>query len=480
MNTIEIYNTENVEENKQKEGEKVGLLSLLIISISSTIGAGIFNIPQNIADATYAFFSLIFWVFTALAIYIILLIYIRLSKLKPKESIYDHGKQLLGNYGGFLIGFGYYVSSVLTICCFDVSLANGMEYFFEGYFDEKENKYNIFLVTTSVLWIFFILYCNGLDKVLFLNAIATICKIFIIIFYIIVLLIKMNTTQLKTDFWGKNNSFNEIFNQFKSTFIICIFCYLGIETSTTLSSKSKDDKLVGLAINIAYFLCSILYLLSSFLSYGIYSKDDLSELGNPSMAGVLGEALGKFGTYIINFGMIISVLSCWLSWNVNFVELFDKFTEDKIVSKFFAVKNKHNIPIFNLLFGTILIQTCLILFTFLQEGLYLFIVNLSTVFFVPCYACSSIYLIYINLHLETKSIKEIILGCLGIVISLILLISFEIKYILLSFAFYILGVILYIAGIHENGNKFNKLIEIIISIVMLVILIVGIIYLIVV
>ena len=53
---------------KNGEEEKIGLLSLLIQSISSTIGTGIFNIPQNIASETNAGFSLIIWIFTAIAI----------------------------------------------------------------------------------------------------------------------------------------------------------------------------------------------------------------------------------------------------------------------------------------------------------------------------------------------------------------------------------------------------------------------------
>ena len=40
--SLEILNIVNI---KTEEKEKVGLLSLLIVSISSTIGAGIFNIP---------------------------------------------------------------------------------------------------------------------------------------------------------------------------------------------------------------------------------------------------------------------------------------------------------------------------------------------------------------------------------------------------------------------------------------------------
>ena len=190
------------------------------------------------------------------------------------------------------------------------------------------------------------------------------------------------------------------------------------------------------------------------------------------MAGVLEQKLKAFGKYFINFGMLISVLSCWLSWNVNLVELFDKFILDECVPKFFLKKNSHNISIYSLLFGTILIQICLIVFPFLSENVYLFIVNLSTVFIVPCYLTSSIYLIKLSWKKDTKNI---VFGCLGILIAVLALISFKIEYILFDFVFYLLGCGLYIFGNLNYGKTLTKK-DIIITIIISVIAIGGIIY----
>ena len=455
---------------KEEEEEKIGLLSLLIISISSTIGTGIFNIPQNIASETYAGFSLIIWIFTAIAIYFILIVYVKLSKLKPKESIYEHGKYLYGPFLGYLIGIGYYYSCLLGICCFGVTIGEGMNYFFPDVFN-KDHKYYSILLTSAISWIYFVLYFNGLNKVLILNTIATFCKIFAIVFYIFALFITIDIDILKEDFWG-NDKLLDTIKHLKNSFIICIFCYLGIESSTTLSNKSKSEKLVSKAINIAYILISILYLLSSFLSFGVMTKDELSELSAPSMAGVLEKKLKTFGKYFINFGMIISVLSCWLSWNVNLVELFDKFIIDECVPKIFLKKNKHNISIYSLLFGTILIQICLIVFPFLSDDVYLFIVNLTTVFIVPCYLSSSIYLIKLSWN---QNKKNIVFGCLGILITILSLLSFEIKYILFDFVIFLLGCGLYIYGNYDYGKSLTKQ-DLIITILLSILSIIGIIY----
>ena len=455
---------------KEEEEEKIGLLSLLIISISSTIGTGIFNIPQNIASETYAGFSLIIWIFTAIAIYFILIVYVKLSKLKPKESIYEHGKNLYGPFLGYLIGIGYYYSCLLTICCFGVTIGEGMKYFELKFFNENHKLYSI-LLNSIILWIYFVLYYNGLNNILILNTIATFCKIFVIAFYICALFITIDIDTLGNDLWGNDNFLGTI-KHLKNAFIICIFCYIGIEASTTLSNKSKNEKLISKALNISYALVSILYLFSSFLSFGILTKNELKDLPAPSMAGVLEKKLKKFGKYFINFGMLISVLSCWLSKNVNLVELFDKFIKDEIVPKIFLKKNKHNISIYSLLFGTIIIQICLIAFPFLSNDVYLFIVNLSTVFIIPCYLSSSIYLIKLNWKINTKNI---VFGCLGLFITIISLISFEIEYILFEFVFYLLGCGLYIYGNYDYGKSLTKQ-DIIITILIAILSIIGIIY----
>ena len=137
-------------------------------------------------------------------------------------------------------------------------------------------------------------------------------------------------------------------------------------------------------------------------------------------------------------------------------------------------KNKHNISIYSLLFGTIIIQICIIVFSFLSDNVYIFIINISTLLIIPCYFVSSIYLIKLSWKENTKNI---VFGFLGILISMLSLISFKIEHILFDFVFYLLGCVLYILGNLDHGKTItNK--DIIITIIISAIAIIGIIYLI--
>ena len=82
----------------------------------------------------------------------------------------------------------------------------------------------------------------------------------------------------------------------------------------------------------------------------------------------------------------------------------------------------------------------------------------------------------IKLSLKENT-KNIVFGCLGILISIISLISFKIENILFDFVFYFIGCMLYILGNLDYG-KFTIKKDIIITIIISVITIIGIIYLI--
>ena len=46
------------------------------------------------------------------------------------------------------------------------------------------------------------------------------------------------------------------------------------------------------------------------------SQEQLSKLPNPSTAAVLETVIGKWGAYIMNIGLLISVLTSWLAWTM--------------------------------------------------------------------------------------------------------------------------------------------------------------------
>ena len=59
----------------------------------------------------------------------------------------------------------------------------------------------------------------------------------------------------------------------------------------------------------------------TIVSYGIMPLDEIAELRQPSMAGVLEAAVGEWGANFVSVGLIVSVLGAYLAWTLMSAEV---------------------------------------------------------------------------------------------------------------------------------------------------------------
>ncbi|MEY2345369.1 amino acid permease [Proteus mirabilis] len=83
--------------------------------------------------------------------------------------------------------------------------------------------------------------------------------------------------------------------------------------------KIKKD--VGKATLLGFLLALIIYILLSVLPFGVMPQSQLAQLSNPSTAGVLAKVVGNWGDWLMNVGLIISVLAGWLAWTMLCAEI---------------------------------------------------------------------------------------------------------------------------------------------------------------
>ena len=100
---------------KINRGKHLGLVSSILFSIGSIVGGGIFALT-GLAIKNSGYFSLISFVIAFVLILISGLSYSQLSVIYPSDGGgYLFAKELLGNFWGFLTGWGIYISSCIFI-----------------------------------------------------------------------------------------------------------------------------------------------------------------------------------------------------------------------------------------------------------------------------------------------------------------------------------------------------------------------------
>lgn len=96
--------------------KKLGLMSLTALVLSSMVGAGVFSLPQNMAEVASPAALIIGWIITGVGILFLALSLLLLSRLRPDldGGIFTYAKAGFGEFIGFCSAWGYWVCAVVA------------------------------------------------------------------------------------------------------------------------------------------------------------------------------------------------------------------------------------------------------------------------------------------------------------------------------------------------------------------------------
>ena len=114
----------------QKTPNKLGIWTSTSLVVGNMIGAGVFLMPSTLAN--YGAISLVGWVISAVGALLLAKIFSNLSKLLPAVDggPYAYSQKGLGDFAGFLVAWGYWISLWCTNAAIAVSLVSAMSTFF--------------------------------------------------------------------------------------------------------------------------------------------------------------------------------------------------------------------------------------------------------------------------------------------------------------------------------------------------------------
>ena len=140
---------------EESNDNKLGVLALAAIVVSSMIGGGIYSLPQNMAASASAGAVFLAWLITGAGIYFIARTFSVLSIIKPDltTGIYSYSKAGFGSYVGFTIGWSYWLCQVCGNVGYAVITMDALNYFFPPYFAGGNNIFSI-IGGSIIIWFF--------------------------------------------------------------------------------------------------------------------------------------------------------------------------------------------------------------------------------------------------------------------------------------------------------------------------------------
>lgn len=434
---------------------KMGLTLLVALVVGALIGSGIFGLPQNMAAGAGAGAILIGWLVTGAGMLALALVYQMIALRKPDldNGIYAYARASAGEYVGFNSAWGYWVSAWVGNVSYLVAAFSALGYFFPTF--GAGNTLSATIGASVVLWVVHTLVLKGIKGAMVLNAIVTAAKIVPLLLFIILVALAFNMGTFNLHFWG-NATLGSALDQVKSTMLVTVWVFIGIEGASVYSSRAKRREDVGRATIIGFVVVLLLLMAVSLLSLGVLSQPELAVLKNPSMAGVLEKAVGWWGAVLIYVGLIVSVGGGFLAWTLLAAESLFTPAGDGVMPKALAKQNARGVPANAMWLTSIMVQIFLLL-TLYSKASYLALISLSTAMILLPYLFSAIYGLVLAVRHEgvqgTLRPIDLPVTAFATIYCIWLLYAAGPKYLFLSSLLYAPGALLYIVAKRERGAR---------------------------
>lgn len=437
---------------------------LTAIVIGSMIGSGIFALPQNTAAGAGAGAILIGWLVSGLGMLCLAFVYQTLAWRQPAldNGVYAYARASAGEYIGFNAAWGYWVSAWIGNVGYLVILFGALGTFFPAF--GEGNTPAAIAGASVLLWVMHLLILRGVHGAAVLNAITTVAKVLPLLLFLVFVLLAFRTPVFTADFWGKPE-LGAVLDQVKSTMLITVWAFIGIEGASVISGRAKSRADVGRATLIGFVIVLALLMGVSLLSLGILSQPELAALKNPSMAGVLERAAGPWGGPFITIAMLVSVGGALLAWTLLAAETLFRPARDAVVPQWFARENAHGVPASALWITNGLVQLFLIL-TLVSNATYLALITLATSMILVPYLLSAVHAVVsassrtgYEAGESTARRRDLALGAVAVAYCVWLLYAAGLKYLLLAALLYAPGALLFAWARREQGRPVFKGLE---------------------
>jgi APA family basic amino acid/polyamine antiporter len=329
--------------------KKLGLWTSTSLVVGNMIGAGVFLMPA--AMAGFGSIGLLGWVFSAIGSFFLAKVFSNMSKLLPHATggPYAFTRNGFGDFAGFLVAWGYFISTSCANAAITISLVSALSTFFPVLATS-----NIAAVSTGLCAIWLLTYINTLGVVTSgrLQLITTILKVLPLL---LVAVGGLFFLQIK-NFTPFNSSGNTTYGAISATAAMTMFSFIGIECATVpAGSVNNPEKTIPKATMIGLLIASLVYILGSVSVLGIIPAAQLQRSVTP-YADAAVVIYGSSARYWVSAGVAIAAFGALNGWTLMQGQMPFATAKDKLFPAIFARQNKKGVPYVGILLSSALVS----------------------------------------------------------------------------------------------------------------------------
>ena len=436
---------------------KLPLFTLTAMVVGSMVGAGVFSLPGRFAEETGVAGALIAWTVAGTGMLTLAFVFQSLAVRRPDldAGVYAYAKAGFGEYLGFFSAFGYWASTCVGNVTYWVLIMSTVGSVWPELGDGDTAL--AVVLSSAGLWAFFWMIRRGVREATAINRIVTVAKLVPIVIFVLLALVCFRPGVFADNFGGADYS-GSLFSQVRGTMLATVFVFLGVEGASVYSRHAERRSDVGRATVLGFLSVFAVFASVTIVSYGIMPMAEIAELRQPSMAGVLEEAVGTWGRVFVSVGLIVSVLGAYLAWTLMAAEVLFVAAKDDDMPRFLRRANVADVPVPALLMTSLLTQAVLIVTSFSDDA-FDFALNLTSALSLIPYLLAAAFAVRIGVRDDPRteggrgSPRELTVGVVATLYTAFLLYAAGLKYLLVSFVLYAPATALFVMARREQGRR---------------------------
>ncbi len=454
---------------------RVSVTTLTGMVVGGMVGAGVFSLPRRFATETGVWGALIAWAIAGTGMLMLAFVFQTLAVRRPTldSGVYAYAKAGFGEYVGFFSAFGYWASACVGNVTYWILIMSTLGALAPWLGDG--NTVPAVALSTVGIWLFAALVLRGTEGAAAINKVVTVAKVIPILLFVVLCLVWFDLDTFRDNLSGDGKG--SLFEQVNGTMLATVFVFLGVEGASVYSRYARRREDVGRATVLGFVGVLATFASVTIVSYGILPLDEIAELRQPSMAGVLEAAVGGWGAVFVSAGLIVSVLGAYLAWALMAAEVLFVAAKDDDMPRFLGRTNGRGAPVSSVVISTILIQVMLLV-TMASENAFDFALNMTSALTLIPFVLAAGFALKIALRDDeepsaARRPRDIAVAGIATAYTLFLLYAAGPRYMLLSFVIYAPGTVLFVMARREQGRRLFTGVEPVILGVSVVAAIVG-------
>ena len=362
------------------KGKSLGVAACTAIVVGNMVGSGFYLSPTAVAP--YGNLAIVAWIVMGIGAACVGLTFAKLANLAPATGgPYAYTRMAYGDFAGFLIAWGYWISIWASLPVISVAFAGAVIDLFPG----LHNRVMAVALTLGAIWAVVLVNLRGVKAAGIFSQVTTYTK-----------LVPFGAIALIGLFFIDPSNFSEFNPSGKSLLSasaalapLTMFAFLGLESATVPAGDVTDPKrTIPRSTILGITIATLLYVLGTTAVMGLVPREQLVHSIAPfsDAARVLW---GPWGATTISLAVILSALGALNGWTLLMGQVPMAAARDNLFPSVFGRLSPRGVPATGIVISAMLATVLVMAQVAGGSGfstIYNLVVSLSTMAAVVPYA----------------------------------------------------------------------------------------------